>query len=76
MGPLVGALVVLGQKIPAEIPLYVAPHRVDVVRAVLGVVVLDEERTPLQAIVVGLEPERASCPPEHYVLYALRLDLP
>src|SRR5919204_5018999 len=44
----------LPQQIASEISLEVAPHRVDVVRVVLRVVVLDEEGRPLHAVVVFL----------------------
>ena len=36
------ARVVLGQQVPAEVAAQVAPHGVDVIGPVLGVVVLDE----------------------------------
>ena len=46
--------VVLGQRVVAEIADEVAPHRMDVVGAVLGVVVLDQSCRPVDAEIVGL----------------------
>ena len=45
---------VLAQQVAAEVVGEVAPDRVDVVAVVLGVVVLDEERRPLDPVVVLL----------------------
>ena len=44
--------VVLGEQVSPEVTLEIAPHLVDVVGAVLGVVELDEERRTLDAVVV------------------------
>src|SRR5690349_17135681 len=44
--------VMLGQDVLPPVALEVAPHAVDVVRAVLRVVVLDQERRALDAVVV------------------------
>src|SRR5262249_56580241 len=46
--------VVLSKEVDAEVALRVAPHRVDVVRAVLGVVVLHDEVASLHPVVVTL----------------------
>jgi hypothetical protein len=45
-------LVVRPERIEAEVALRIVPHRVDVVRVVLRVVVLDEQRRPVEAVVV------------------------
>src|SRR5204863_12724 len=45
---------VLAEQVLPEVAVEVAPDRVDVVGVVLGVVVLDEERRPLHAVVVPL----------------------
>ena len=37
------ARVMLGQQVPAEVAAQIAPHGVDVIGPVLGVVVLDEQ---------------------------------
>ena len=42
----------LAQQVTPEIPVEIAPHRVDVIVVVLRIVVLDEERRPLNAVVV------------------------
>jgi len=47
MRPVVGA-----QHVRAEVAAGIVPDRVDVVRVVLGVVVLDEQRRPVEAVVV------------------------
>ena len=44
--------VMLGQYVAPEIALEVSPNRVDVVRVVLDVVVLDDKRRTLDPIVV------------------------
>src|SRR5258708_27269221 len=49
-----GHSVMLGQEISAPVPLELSPHAVDMVRVVLGVVVLDQERGTLDAVVVAL----------------------
>src|SRR5690349_9240371 len=49
----VACLVVLFQQIDAEITFKISPHGVNVIRVVLRVVVLDEERGSLNTIVVG-----------------------
>ena len=57
-------LVVLSQQVDAEIVLEVSPDAVDVVGVVLGVVVFDQERRPLDAVVVRLSALEASGPRE------------
>ena len=47
-------LQVLAQQVAPEVAVEVAPHRVDVVAVVLGVVVLDQERRALDPVVVLL----------------------
>src|SRR6185436_3273934 len=47
-------LVVQPQDVLAEVAGRIVPDRVDVVRAVLDVVVLDDERRPLHPVIVGL----------------------
>ena len=48
------ACVVLGQQVPGEVAAQVAPHGVDVIGLVLGVVVFDEQaRTAERVIVAG-----------------------
>ena len=49
----------VGQRVVAEVSRDVAPHRVDVVGAVLGVVVLDHGGGPVDAEVVRLARLRA-----------------
>ena len=44
---------VLAQQIPSEVAVEVPPDRVNVVRIVLRVVVLDQERQPLNSVVMG-----------------------
>ena len=53
--PVIGRrrLVVLLEQVVAEIVFEVSPDAVNVVGVVLGVVVLDQERRPLDAVVVG-----------------------
>src|SRR5678816_4181916 len=46
------ALVMRLQQVQPEVAVVIAPHRVDVVGAILGVVVLDQENRRLDAIVV------------------------
>src|SRR6185369_14195694 len=43
--------IVLGQQVCAPVPLEFPPHAVDVVGMVLGVVVLDQERRALNAVI-------------------------
>src|SRR5215831_18374029 len=50
---LVARLVVFLQEVASEIAREIAPYRVDVVRAVLGVVVFDRARHRLNPVVVG-----------------------
>src|SRR5262245_2454741 len=65
-GSVMGALVVGPEEVGAEVVPGIAPHGMDVVGVVLGVVVLDEERGPVQAVVVGLSRgERAGPGEEH-----------
>ncbi len=52
---------VLGQQVHAEVALEVPPHGVDVVRAVLRAVVLDQERRALHPVVV----RKAALQPAH-----------
>src|SRR5262245_10326471 len=52
--PTMGVLVVRTEQVGAEVVPRVVPHGVDVVRAVLAVVVLDEERGTVQPVVVRL----------------------
>ena len=61
---------VLAQQIAAEVAVEIAPHRVDVVAVVLGVVELDEKRRPLHAVVVFLAPGRRPGPREADVVEA------
>src|SRR6266542_5494847 len=49
---LMAAANVLAQQIPAKIAVRIAPDGMDVVDVVLRVVVLDEKRRPLEAVVV------------------------
>ena len=56
--------VVLGQQVAAEVAGVVAPHAVHVVGVALRVVVLDEERRPLDAVVVRLALGLAAHPDE------------
>jgi hypothetical protein len=58
------ARVVLGQQVSGEVAAQVAPHGVDVIGLVLGVVVLDEQaRTAERVIVAGASLDRPG-PPE------------
>src|SRR5215218_7962746 len=58
------ARVVLGQQVPGEVAAQVAPHGVDVIGPVLGVVVLDEQAgTAERVIVAGPSLDRPG-PPE------------
>src|SRR5215813_10613480 len=50
----VRGLMVHGQEIETEVAVEVAPDRVNMIGAVLNVVVLDQKRRPLDAIVMGL----------------------
>ncbi len=61
---LVGGGVVLGEEVSAEVAFGVAPDGVDVVRVVLGVVVLDEQVGALDAVVVLLAYLEAAGPDE------------
>lgn len=45
--------IVLCQRVMAEIGTKIAPYRMDVVGAVLGVVMLDQRRRPVYAEVIG-----------------------
>jgi len=56
--------VVLGEQVRAEIAREVAPHGVVVVRLVLHVVVLDQERGPVDAVVMALALLEAAGPME------------
>src|SRR5690606_15504516 len=66
---------VLAEQIAAEVAVEVAPHRVDVVAVVLRVVVLDQERRPLDPVVVALAALGRSRPGEGNVLDARLFDL-
>jgi len=62
------ARVVLGQQVPGEVAAQVAPHGVDVIGPVLGVVVLDEQaRTAERVIVAGASLDRPGPPEAHLV---------
>jgi hypothetical protein len=62
------ARVVLGQQVPGEVAAQVAPHGVDVIGPVLGVVVLDEQaRTAERVIVAGAWLDRPGPPEAHLV---------
>src|SRR3954451_17105909 len=63
-------LQVFAQEIATEVAVEVAPDRVYVVAVVLRVVVLDEERRPLDAVVMFLPPLRLTGPREPDVLQA------
>jgi hypothetical protein len=45
-------LEMLAEQVSTKVAVEVAPHRVDVVPVVLGVVVLDQERRALDAVVM------------------------
>ena len=62
--------VVRGQHVVAEIVHRVPPRRMDVVAVGLGVVVLDEQRGSLDAVVVSLPGRRAARPGEGEVVHA------
>src|SRR5215218_3401807 len=47
------ARVVLGQQVPGEVAAQVAPHGVDVIGPVLGVVVLDEQAWTAERVIVA-----------------------
>jgi hypothetical protein len=49
----VHARVVLGQQVPGEVAAQVAPHGVDVIGLVLGVVVLDEQARTAEGVIVA-----------------------
>src|SRR5262245_15591854 len=66
---------VLAQQVAAEVAVEVAPHRVDVVAVVLRVVVLDEERRSLDAVVVLLSALGLTGPREPDLLEARFLQL-
>ena len=61
------ARVVLGQQVPGEVAAQVAPHGVDVIGLVLGVVVLDEQARPLSVIVAGARLDWPGPPEAHLV---------
>jgi hypothetical protein len=61
---------VVAERVKAKIPDRVSPDGVDMVSAVLGVVVLHQERGPLQAVVVATSALAASCPGEMYTVAA------
>ena len=65
----------LAQQIAAEVAFEVAPHRVNVIRIVLGIVELDEECRTLHAVVVLLAALDRPGPRERDVLDAGDLDL-
>ena len=58
----------------AEVALQVAPHRVDVVGVVLSVVVFDDERLPLDSVVVALVEVWVAVPSEGDVVQTGRVD--
>ena len=57
-------VVMLPEEIFAEIVFEIAPDGVDVVGVVLGVVVFEQERWPLHAVIVGFAPFDATGPGE------------
>ena len=61
---LVRALVMRLEKITAEHALRIDPHRVDVVGTVLGIVVFDQRRGPMNAEIVRAARRRAAGPGE------------
>ena len=65
-----GILIVLPQQVASEVPIEVAPHRMDMIAAILGRVVLDEELRALDAVVVLPSALRRSGPPEANALDA------
>src|SRR5215203_3625107 len=62
--------VVLAQQVHAEVAVEIPPHGVDVVRVVLRVVVLDEERRPLDTVVVPLAALERAHPREPHLAEA------
>ena len=65
------AAIVLGQCVVAEVGGEIAPYRMDVVGAVLGVVVLDQRRRPVDAEVIGLARSERAGPREAEAVEAL-----
>jgi hypothetical protein len=62
------ARVVLGEQVAGEVSAQVAPHGVNVIGPVLGVVVLDEQaRTAERVIVAGASLDRPGPPETHLV---------
>lgn len=59
-----GVLVVFSEEVAAEVALEVAPDRMDVVGAVLGIVELEEERGALDAVVMAFAGFLAAGPGE------------
>ena len=57
-------LVVLAQQVAAKIVLQIPPHRVDVIRVVLRVVILDERGRALDAIIMRFAALQAPGPGE------------
>src|SRR5215207_11747819 len=68
-------LVVLGEQIAAEVVAQVAPHGVDVIRVGLLVVVLDEDRRSMDAIIVRLANLGAARPGEAQLAESTVLDV-
>ena len=62
MASIVARSIVRAQRIATEVALEVAIHGVDVIGVVLRVVVLDEQRGPVHAVVVRLPALDAACP--------------
>src|SRR5688500_3692668 len=67
--------VVLSQEVLAPVARERSPHRVDVVRVVLGVVVLDHERRTLDRVVVASALLNAAAPGERNPVQPGPLDL-
>ena len=65
---MVRRLIVLAQQVFAKIPVEVAPHRMDMVGVVLGIVVFKQEAWRLDAIVVSVARLDASGPGEVHSL--------
>src|ERR1051325_7536045 len=71
---LVAGVLVRLQQVRAEIAIEIAPHGVNVIRAVLRVVKFDQEGVGLYAIIMRIAAVHAACPREVNVLARL-LDL-
>src|SRR5467141_2496102 len=66
---------VLPQDVSAEITVRVTPYGVDVIRLVLRVIVLHEERRPVQSVVVRSPSALIARPGEVHAVDACPLDL-